>query len=80
MFIRVALAAKESMGMHKDAPIVALADKGYFNAEQLQRCSKDQILTYVPQTYNHSQERIPVMGYHPAARLFFYAAVMYSTL
>lgn len=59
-----AMAAKESMGMHKADPVTALADKGYFNAEQLQRCLEDHILTYVPQSYNRSQEAIPVKGYH----------------
>ena len=58
-----ALAAKGSMGMSKADAITALADKGYFNAEQLQRCSEDHILTYVPPTYNRSQEAIPVKGY-----------------
>ncbi|WP_132055674.1 IS1182 family transposase [Pseudocnuella soli] len=59
-----AMAAKESMGMHKGDPITALADKGYFNGEQLQRCAEDNVLTYVPPTYNRSQESIPASGYH----------------
>ena len=50
--------------MGKADPITALADKGYFNAEQLQRCSEDHIQTYVPPTYNRSKEAIPVRGYH----------------
>jgi hypothetical protein len=61
-----AMAAKENMGMDRDAPITALADKGYFNAEQLQRCWEDHILTYVPQTYNRAEEAIPVKGYRAA--------------
>jgi transposase len=59
-----AIAAKGCMGMDRGAAISALADKGYFNAEQLQRCSEDHILTYVPQTYNRAKEAIPVKGYH----------------
>jgi radical SAM protein with 4Fe4S-binding SPASM domain len=58
-----AMQAKENMGMHKEAPITALADKGYFNAEQLQQCFESGVLTYVPPTYNRAAESIPVKGY-----------------
>jgi transposase len=58
-----AMQAKENMGMHKDDPITALPDKGYFNAEQLQQCQESNILTYVPPTYNRAAESIPVKGY-----------------
>jgi transposase len=58
-----ALAAKANMGLQRDAPITALADKGYFNQEQLQRCLEDHIITYVPNTYNRSESAIPVKGY-----------------
>lgn len=59
-----ALAAKECIGLTKEAPIVALADKGYFNAEQLDACRKDGVITYVPHTYNRAKDAIPVKGYH----------------
>ena len=58
------MAAKENMGMDRAAPINALGDKGYFNAEQLHACKQDGIVTYVPPTYNRAQETIPVKGYH----------------
>lgn len=58
-----AVAAKESMYMHPKASIIALADKGYFNAQQLQQCMDCNIRTYVPPTYNRSQAAIPVKGY-----------------
>jgi transposase len=57
------MAAKENIGLCRGSPITTLADKGYFNSEQLQRCYEDHILTYVPQTYNRSEEAIPVKGY-----------------
>ena len=57
------MAAKKNMGLTRDASLTALADKGYFNQEQLQRCYEDHILTYVPPTYNRSSEAIPVKGY-----------------
>lgn len=59
-----AMAAKETMGLPMRAPLTALADKGYFNAEQLQRCCEDHVLTYVPQTYNRAEGTVPVKGYH----------------
>lgn len=58
-----AMQAKDAMAMSKADPITALADKGYFNAEQLQRCAEDHILTYVRQSYNRSEGAIPVKGY-----------------
>ena len=54
------MAAKQNMGLTRDASLTALADKGYFNQEQLQRCYEDHILTYVPPTYNRSSEANPV--------------------
>jgi transposase len=59
-----AMQAKENMGLQKQAKLTALADKGYFNAEQLDACSRDHIRTYVPSTYNRSCDAIPVKGYH----------------
>jgi radical SAM protein with 4Fe4S-binding SPASM domain len=56
--------AKTNMELQREDPITALADKGYFNAEQLQQCYEDHIRTYVPQTYNRSREAIPVKGCH----------------
>jgi transposase len=58
------IAAKEAMEMNREASITALADKGYFNQEQLQRCWEDHVLTYVPQTYNRAEDSVPVKGYH----------------
>jgi transposase len=59
-----ATAAKEAMGMDRVAPIEVLADKGYYNQEQLQRCHDDHICTYVPPTYNRAKDSIPAKGYH----------------
>jgi len=59
-----AIAAKEAMGLSRQNPLVALGDKGYFNAEQLDACKKDGVITYVPSTYNRAEEAIPVKGYH----------------
>jgi transposase len=58
------MAAKEAMGLPQEVKLTALADKGYFNAEQLQRCWEDHVLTYVPPTYNRAKEAIPLKGYH----------------
>lgn len=58
-----ALAAKEAMGLPKEAPLTALADKGYFNAQQLQQCFESNVRTYVPPTYNRAAGSIPVKGY-----------------
>ena len=58
-----AMAAKENMGLQRDAPITALADKGYFNGEQLYACSQDGILTYVPQQSSQPHSGIPAKGY-----------------
>lgn len=60
------LCVKEAMNLAQESPIVALADKGYFNAEQLHACKKDNVITYVPSTYNRSKDAIPVKGYHLA--------------
>lgn len=57
------VAAKENLGISKEDSLTALADKGYFNGEQLHSCKQDHILTYVPQTCNRAQEAIPVKGY-----------------
>jgi transposase len=59
-----AMQAKENIGLQKQAKLTTLADKGYFNAEQLHSCSRDSILTYVPSTYNRAEGAIPVKGYH----------------
>lgn len=66
------LAAKENMGLHKEDKLTALADKGYFNAEQLDACKNKGIITYVPQQGNQPHTGIPAPGfrgedfrYHP---------------
>lgn len=58
------MAAKEAMGLPKDATLTALADKGYFNAEQLSACIQQNVITYVPPTYNRAKDAIPAKGYH----------------
>ena len=58
-----ALAAKENMNIAKGKPLTALADKGYFNAEQLHSCKQDGIITYVPQQGNQPHSGIPAKGY-----------------
>lgn len=58
-----ALAAKGNMGLSKDAKLAALADKGYFNAEQLHACKHDGIITYVPLQGNQPHCGIPAQGY-----------------
>jgi radical SAM protein with 4Fe4S-binding SPASM domain len=59
-----AIAAKENIGLNRQAKLTVLADKGYFNAEQLHACKKENVITYVPSTYNRSKDAIPVKGYH----------------
>lgn len=59
----VALSAKENMSMGKDDRLAALADKGYFNAEQLDACKKENVITYVPQQGNQPHSGIPAFGY-----------------
>jgi hypothetical protein len=58
------LAAKENMGLTKEAPLIALADKGYFNGEQLDACYKDHIRTYVPVQGSRPAGPIPARGYY----------------
>lgn len=58
-----ALAAKEAMALNNDAKLTVLADKGYFNAQQLDACKNDGVITYVPSTYNRAADAIPVKGY-----------------
>lgn len=59
-----AMAAKEAMCVEKETGLTALADKGYFNAEQLDACRQESIITYVPPTYNRAKDAIPARGYH----------------
>lgn len=58
-----ALCAKENMDIAKEKSLTALADKGYFNAEQLHSCKHDGIITYVPQQGNQQHSGIPAKGY-----------------
>jgi transposase len=58
-----ALSAKENMGLDKADKLIALADKGYFNAEQLHSCTKENVITYVPQQGNQPHVGIPARGY-----------------
>jgi transposase len=58
-----ALSAKENMCLPKGKSLTALADKGYFNAEQLHNCKQDGIITYVPQQGNQPHCGIPAKGY-----------------
>jgi transposase len=58
-----ALSAKENMRVPTEQKLTALADKGYFNAEQLSACKQDGIITYVPQQGNQPHSGIPAKGY-----------------
>lgn len=58
-----ALSAKEAMGMSLQNKLTALADRGYFNGEQLHACRQDGIRTYVPQQGNQQRSGIPASGY-----------------
>ena len=58
-----ALSAKEAMGLQIEDKLTALADKGFFNSEQLHACSLDHIITYVPQQGNQPHVGIPARGY-----------------
>jgi transposase len=55
--------AKENMHLPKEDKLTALADKGYFNGEQLHSCKQDGIITYVPQQGNQPHTGIPASGY-----------------
>lgn len=58
-----AYAAKRNMGMNSAQKITCLADRGYFNGEQLHACKQDGIRTYVPQQGNQQHSGIPAPGY-----------------
>jgi hypothetical protein len=58
-----ALAAKENLGLSKEDKLCALADRGYFNGEQLHGCQRSGIITYVPQQGNQQHSGIPAKGY-----------------
>ncbi len=58
-----ALSAKENVGLQKEDKLTILADKGYFNAEQLHSCKKENVITYVPQQGNQPHVGIPTRGY-----------------
>lgn len=67
-----ALAARQNIGLRNGEKLTALADKGYFNAEQLHSCRQDNVITYVPQQGNQPHVGIPAPGfrggdfrYHP---------------
>lgn len=66
------LTARQNMGLQIQDRLTVLADKGYFNAEQLYRCVQANIITYVPQQGNQPHTGIPARGfrgedfrYHP---------------
>jgi hypothetical protein len=58
-----ALAAKQNLGLGRDDKLTALADRGYFNGEQLHGCKQSGIITYVPQQGNQQHSGIPAPGY-----------------
>ena len=58
-----ALSAKENLGLGKEDKLIALADKGYFNSEQLHACKQANVITYVPQQGNQPHVGIPARGY-----------------
>lgn len=58
-----ALAAKQNMGLAREDPLTALADRGYFNGEQLHGCQQSGIVSYVPQQGNQQHSGIPAPGY-----------------
>lgn len=55
--------AKQNLGLRTEDKLTALADKGYFNGEQLDSCKQDNIITYVPQQGNQQHSGIPAKGY-----------------
>lgn len=57
------LSAKANMGLSSAGKITVLADKGYFNAEQLHACKQANVVTYVPQQGNQPHVGIPAQGY-----------------
>ena len=59
----IVLSAKENIGLSREDKIIALADKGYFNAEQLHSCKRDHVITYVPMQGNQPHTGIPAAGY-----------------
>jgi transposase len=58
-----AMAAKENIGLGTEDALIVLADKGYFNSEQLDACKNEGMITYVPQQGNQQHSGIPVKGY-----------------
>ena len=60
---KTVLSAKENMGLQKEDQLTALADKGYFNAEQLHSCTTENVITYVPEQGNQPHVGIPARGY-----------------
>jgi hypothetical protein len=57
------LSAKDNMGLGSAGKIAVLADKGYFNSEQLHACKQANVITYVPQQGNQPHVGIPARGY-----------------
>src|SRR5690606_583811 len=56
--------AIKAKGLFSKNRITALADKGYHNAQQLDACAKDGIVTYVaPQDPTHSNP-VPTCAYY----------------
>jgi hypothetical protein len=58
-----ALSAKEALGLDRTDKLTALADRGYFNGEQLHACCRENIITFVPQQGNQQHAGIPARGY-----------------
>jgi transposase len=58
-----ALSAKENMGLLQQNKLNALADKGFFNQEQLHRCKEDSTFTFVPVQGSRPAGPIPAKGY-----------------
>jgi transposase len=44
---KAAVQAKENLQLHKEEPLMVLADKGYHTAAELKQCQDDNIITYV---------------------------------
>lgn len=60
---QTAQCAKENMSLDGGQKISVLADRGYFNSEQLHACRADHIITYVPLQGNQQHSGIPVKGF-----------------
>jgi hypothetical protein len=56
-------AAKENVGLSREDSLRVLADRGYFNSEQLDACKREGMMTYVPQPGNQQHSGVPAKGY-----------------